>query len=119
MCGLWLRTWHEDREISPGVPDLSYLMPGNCETGWLELKTGNYVVKPAQIDWIKKHSNRCPVHILLEWKDFWHIIPGAYIQLVAQHCDPVEVAIYNFAREQAREVLPEILTELTSRQRAR
>ena len=47
MAGSWLFTWHEDREISPGVPDLHYVMKPTGEigdigteyrVGWLELK---------------------------------------------------------------------------------
>lgn len=68
-------TWHEDREITPGVPDLSYVMlgPGH-ETGWMELKATEDVGKPAkfkieqsQHQWIQFHLGRVPIHFLIGW----------------------------------------------------
>jgi len=75
MRGLWLMTWHEDREINPGVPDVSYVMNGLFhETGWLELKAIRYdekkeehkfTLEPSQHAWFEAHCKKIPVHLLL------------------------------------------------------
>lgn len=79
-------TWHEDREISPGVPDVSFVMNGGeCETGWLELKAEDYPqsstgvafkFRPQQHTWIEEHYPICPVLILAAAGDLVFLIPG-------------------------------------------
>lgn len=83
----WLLTWHEDKEITPGVPDASYVMlaPGH-ETGWLELKADNptsgrkpsFHVEPSQHQWIQFHLGRVPIHFLVAVHDQWFFIDGRY-----------------------------------------
>lgn len=80
MSGAWIMTWHEDREINPGVPDVSYVMTcGEYETGWLELKAIRYdskkekhkfTLEPSQHSWIQAHCKRVPVHLLLCLGDY-------------------------------------------------
>lgn len=80
MKGAWIMTWHEDREINPGVPDVSYVMTcGEHETGWLELKAIHYDAKKqkhkfnleaSQHSWIQAHCERVPVHLLLCLGDY-------------------------------------------------
>lgn len=85
MRGIWLLTWHEDKEITPGVPDLSYVMlsPGH-ETGWLELKVSKSTekvaiqIEPSQHQWIGFHKKRIPIHFLVEVGDLWYLVPGPF-----------------------------------------
>ena len=93
MRHLWVLTWHEDREINPGVPDISYVIP-DChhETGWLELKAikpplhDNYrfKIEPSQHRWIERHHMYVPVHFLLAAGDYvWFIAGKHHTQLLA------------------------------------
>jgi hypothetical protein len=85
-------SWHENRGISPGVPDLSFVMRGGSfETGWLELKAeepkNGYIrpkVQTSQIAWIEDHCEHIPVYILIAVADSWHLVHGSYIQELAQ-----------------------------------
>jgi hypothetical protein len=85
LMGYWLLTWHEDKEINPGVPDISFVMLApECETGWLELKavheapTFKFKVEPSQHQWIRAHCQRIPVCFLVAVGDNWYIVPGHY-----------------------------------------
>jgi hypothetical protein len=101
MGGHWLLTWHEDKEISPGVPDASYVMlssstipatkPG-FETGWLELKACeepkgdaslNFQIEPSQHQWIGAHSGRVPIHFLVAVGEMWFFIHARHHQALA------------------------------------
>jgi aspartate-semialdehyde dehydrogenase len=84
MKGRWLMTWHEDREINPGVPDISYVIHGdNNETGWLELKAirpQNRIsiqIEQSQHMWISLHCNRVPVHFAVKIGSLVYVIDGA------------------------------------------
>jgi hypothetical protein len=84
MSGLWTFTWHEDREISPGVPDASYVMSGTgYETGWLELKATHmkegpyrFKVEPSQHRWIDAHCDKVPVDFLIASAEKVWLVPG-------------------------------------------
>lgn len=78
MAGQWNMTWHEDREISPGVPDLSYVMRGgDYEMGWLELKAGkDFEVESSQHRWIQRHLGLIPIHFLVALGDYWVLVDG-------------------------------------------
>jgi hypothetical protein len=88
MNGSWLLTWHEDRHINPGVPDLSFVMKkGNCETGWIELKAEreydskgkvNFCVEPSQIDWIERHRERVPIFFMVAVGEDWFLLSGIW-----------------------------------------
>ena len=81
MHGRWLLTWHEDKEITPGVPDLSYVMlgPGH-ETGWVELKaeppgkSAKFKIESSQHQWMTPHVHRIPIHFLLAVGDEWFFV---------------------------------------------
>ena len=95
MKGRWRMTWHEDREINPGVPDISYVMlPRDYETGWLELKairqpkTDNYkfTVEPSQHEWISLHAGLVPVHFLMRAGEHIWLVEGKHhLKLMAPH----------------------------------
>lgn len=93
----WVMTWHEDREISPGVPDVSYVMrfhvnPG-YETGWLELKaelepkeggTVKFKVRPSQHDWTERYLGLVPIHYLCALGTTWYLIDGVHHKKLAE-----------------------------------
>lgn len=79
-----LTTWHEDREINPGVPDVSYVIrtPGH-ETGWLELKacrTNNerlkFEIERSQHEWVRDHHLFVPVHFLVMVNNMLFLVDG-------------------------------------------
>ena len=104
-------TWHEDREITPGVPDLSYVMLPNesiwqYETGWLELKAVEtkpgrlrstarprredyertevqFKIEPSQVSWIGRHHQLCPVDFLCAVDDLWFLVSGRMVEWLA------------------------------------
>ena len=124
MSGRWIMTWHEDREVNPGVPDISYVMSGgDYETGWLELKsvenvkkeTAHFEVQPSQHFWISNHHSRIPVHFLcsVDMLDFY-LVPGSQhirlaapihlkelesISIVKMHADEVGKTLASFLRQ--------------------
>jgi hypothetical protein len=86
MRSKWTLTWHEDREVSPGVLDVSYVMkePGH-ETGWLELKApipsnpGVLIkVEPSQHEWIDVHYGRVPLHFLVAVGSRWFFVDAKW-----------------------------------------
>jgi hypothetical protein len=93
-------TWHEDREISPGVPDLSYVLLGNdCETGWLELKASlssskstTFKIEPSQHQWIGAHVGKIPIHFLVAWGDQWYFIDAKHHERLALSITKTELA---------------------------
>jgi hypothetical protein len=93
-------TWHEDREISPGVPDLSYVLLGDdCETGWLELKATlspgksvTFKIEPSQHRWIRMHLGRIPIHFLVAWGDQWYFIDAKHHERLALSITKAELA---------------------------
>lgn len=137
-------TWHEDREVNPGVPDLSYVVkPGNFETGWLELKrvlpspatcdarpqTSRHTPRPdekikfeleaSQHQWISQHHHRVPVHFLLGYGAEYYLLDGRF------HRDLVKpVTIHqlrhwgnHYSEADLRVGLAEKLAEFTDRYR--
>jgi hypothetical protein len=128
MNGLWLMTWHEDGLVNPGVPDVSYVMNGNCETGWLELKAiegadknGNYkfTLEPSQHRWIDAHHDRVPVHILCATDAVCWLVPGDLHRELfkAQSHKQLSEFSVGFQREQLRYILYDQLTLSTDRRR--
>lgn len=83
-------SWHEDREITPGVPDMHYCFRSNFEAlyrvGWLELKAlkGNLTkshritVEPSQKQYIRQWLDYMPIHFLIRINERIYLIPGAY-----------------------------------------
>jgi len=113
MRGLWLMTWHEDKEISPGVPDLSYVMlqpskngklaglgatptgmATGHETGWLELKAVfapppkttevHLKLESSQHQWIGFHLGKIPIHFLVAIGETWYFIDAIHHQTLAR-----------------------------------
>lgn len=130
LSGLWLKTWHEDREINPGVPDLSYVITGGYyETGWLELKrveaaskTGKirFHIEPSQHRWIAAHCEMVPVHFLVGVGDVSWLVRGDCHQILdtpidASMLDHISLAKMN--PDTMRVVLYRALRTLTTRVR--
>lgn len=86
MAGKWRLTWHEDREINPGVPDTSYVVlnPGRHQTGWMELKAirdpgdkpFKFKIEPSQHVWFADHIDLIPCHFLLAVGDMVYLVDG-------------------------------------------
>lgn len=78
-------TWHEDREITPGVPDMHYCFMGH-RVGWLELKAlhGNLAVRnrvtvePSQKQYIRQWRTYMPIHFLVRINAHLYLIPGDF-----------------------------------------
>lgn len=73
--------------VNPGVPDISFVFPGNFETGWLELKAERYSgesvkfgIRAEQITWIRSHREYVPVLILCQWGEDYYLFPGSCIE---------------------------------------
>lgn len=82
-----LFTWHEDRGISPGVPDLHYVCKGlgfcGYQVGWLELKAiskfgaGKRIhVEPSQHQYMRKWGDLMPIHFLVKVEKAVYLIPS-------------------------------------------
>lgn len=129
MSGTWELTWHEDRQVSPGTPDISYVMLiGYCETGWLELKAlaveakepYSFKLEPSQPEWMERHVNRIPVHFLVAvGKSCW-LISGMDWKLLQK---PIyrstldDIAYVRFEIPDMRAKLVPTLQQLTYRRR--
>lgn len=94
MSPHWLITWHEDREINPGVPDLSFVpRTGSHETGWIELKRvlvapGEQVkfkIEPSQHQWVEAHCPLIPVHFIVAVNDVCYFVPGSSHRELSQN----------------------------------
>lgn len=131
MNGLWTMTWHEDREINPGVPDLSYVMNGSYyETGWIELKAIRYdpkatqhkfTLEPSQHTWISKHCTKIPVHLLLAIGDHaTFLVSGCHHKRLAEPIDLNtlgQISTAKFERSAMRSTLHDVLKCHTDRRR--
>jgi hypothetical protein len=134
---LWISTWHEDGDVNPGVPDISYVpVEGNCETGWLELKAEPFPVdpntsdanpdhvvrfkfQPAQHIWIDLHLRRVPIHILAAIGCRLYIFHGDAHRTLAKGMTLRSInslSITNFLIEEARDHF-HILVSATKRSR--
>lgn len=121
-------TWHEDREINPGVPDVSYVMIGGVyETGWLELKAQlgdsgpwRFKLEASQHDWISNHVGKVPVHFLMATgKTIW-LIPGEQHKIFSDSVTESEMRACSVARFPVTDMRIELnrhLRELTHRRR--
>ncbi len=84
----WKMTWHEDRCISPGVPDLHYCFLPEGTTkyriGWLELKASRVslskrnriAVEPSQHQYYRRWLPMMPIHFLVRVETTIYLIPG-------------------------------------------
>jgi hypothetical protein len=130
MRGYWVMTWHEDREINPGVPDVSYTFNGGKhETGWLELKAipkppnGKYkfTLEPSQHRWMTAHVGNIPIHLLLACGDDLWLVDAAYHQRFIKTIEADELDSLNLirgcSRSDIRGVLLPVLRKETNRSR--
>jgi hypothetical protein len=124
----WATTWHEDREISPGVPDMHYVMKGQpgeeFRVGWIELKaietnitaSQHIKVEPSQHQYIRRWSPLMPIHFMVRIKSWVHLIPGAYHrELASATClaDIAAISVLTFDQSQIAAVLPPYLRQIT------
>jgi len=128
MVGSWVMTWHEDREVNPGVPDVSYVMVGGVyETGWLELKAQlddsgpwKFKLEASQHKWIGNHLGKVPVHFLMATGDTFWLVPGERHKIFAKSVskkDMLDISICSFTKAEMRAVLNGHLRALTHRRR--
>lgn len=130
MKGLWRLTWHEDREINPGVPDTSFVMLGihyaGHETGWMELKAirdpgdkkFKFKIEPSQHQWIRDHHELVPVFFLVAVGDDIFLIDGCNHTRLDESMTKAELARFSkadFKRHEIREYLSELLALYTQR----
>jgi hypothetical protein len=88
MADQWMMTWHEDRHISPGVPDLHYVMIDEAahRVGWLELKAMDIElsklyrirVEPSQHQYIRRWVPMMPIHFLIRVKRVIYLVDGKH-----------------------------------------
>jgi hypothetical protein len=128
MRGYWLMSWHEDREVNPGVPDISYTFnDGKHETGWLELKAiakpvngrHKFILQPSQHRWIATHWEHIPIHFLLAIPDRFWLVPGQYHYMLtrAVNIDDLNSIGSNHVRQNMRSALLTTLKAETHRSR--
>lgn len=124
----WMMTWHEDREISPGVPDLHYVMKGlpgeQFRVGWLELKaidtnitaSQRIGIKSSQHQYLRRWCEHMPILFLVRIQNWMYVVPGAYhaeLSMASCETDMVLLSLINFEQTQLQEVLPPFLRDLT------
>ncbi len=131
MRELWAMTWHEDREISPGVPDLHYVMvkpdPNeryDYQVGWLELKakekeitkSNRVSVEPSQHQYLRRWASIMPIHFLVRIVDRVYVIPGKYhVELAAAGCmsDIAVLSVHQFYYKEIADELAPFLRKIT------
>jgi hypothetical protein len=124
----WMMTWHEDREISPGVPDLHYVMKGapgeQFRVGWLELKaldvnvtnTQRVKIEPSQHQYLRRWTPHMPIHFMVRVKDRVFVIPALWArELVQATClaDMAALCSIQFDLVDMAKALPPFLREVT------
>lgn len=129
MAGHWLVTRHEDRGISPGVPDLHYgFLPdrdGEYRIGWLELKaidgplTAQHPigVEPSQHQYIRTWRSATPIHFLIKVDTEILLVPGEHHMKIpkARHAGEVRgiaIACFNSWMDIGA-LLPPVLRDIT------
>lgn len=119
---------HEDREISPGVPDLHYVPVGDpgesFRVGWLELKakklsltSSNRIgVEPSQHQFMRRWLPHMPIHFLIRVKGKVYLIHGQYHPFVAgaESDDELEhLSVASFDHRDIATALPPLLKAIT------
>lgn len=135
MKGHWAMTWHEDREISPGVPDCHFSMnpaPEDSyfgsvyrfEIGWLELKStdsdvtpSNRIgIEPSQHQYIRTWKDRTPIFFLVRVKEMVYLIPGerhSALAFAGSNEEIAQMAVSSFPQQEISEKLPHLLRGFT------
>lgn len=126
----WMMTWHEDREISPGVPDLHYVMcpeqgdMGKFRVGWLELKAIDKDISPknrigvesSQHQYIRRWVDHMPIHFMVRIIDRVFVVPGKFhkeLQGASCYSDISVISDHQFHQSLITEELPPFLREVT------
>jgi hypothetical protein len=127
LAGQWLMTWHEDREISPGVPDLHYVMidePHSFRVGWLELKatdlplskSNRIGVEPSQHQYIRRWCPHMPIHFMVCVIEHVFLVPGhlhKHLSGVDSEFDLRLISELDFHRSEIAIALPPYLKKVT------
>lgn len=125
MMGLWAPIINAESKYNPGVPDLSYVMNGDCETGWLELKQDesgrtNEIrihVEPGQHRFMETFAQRIPVHFLIARRELVYFLGGAHHRELSGPISHAFLIHHGevFHREELRKELHFHLTAITKR----
>lgn len=127
MGPYWKMTWHEDREITPGVPDLHYVMTErdvDYRVGWLELKAINTQitasqrihVQPSQLQYARRWHMVMPIHFLVRVQERIFVIDAKYADHITRATcrgDLAVIADIQFDEDQMEDFLPQFLRDLT------
>ena len=119
-----LFTWHEDRIISPGVPDLHYVCKnGNFRVGWLELKAirkfgdgKKILIEPSQHQYMRKWGAAMPIHFLIKVGKSIYLIPSnasREISLATEESYLAAASVSKFTMGDDFHMLPHTLREIT------
>lgn len=132
MAPYWNMTWHEDKEISPGVPDLHYVMKDQIgvgmhrnvvypyRVGWLELKalevslnpTKRIEVQPSQHDYVRRFGSVMPIHFLVRIENNIILVDSKYHQelALAENLEDIEEIASGFWRSEV--AIPHLIAHL-------
>ena len=125
-----MMTWHEDRQISPGVPDLHYVTlgqqgdSGRFRVGWLEVKAlekdispkNKIGVEPSQHQYLRRWHPYMPIHFIVRVVDRVFVVPGKYhkeINGATCYADLAALSDHQFHQSLIAEELPPFLREVT------
>jgi len=128
MKNHWDMTWHEDRGVSPGVPDLHYGFKKDDQghryrIGWLELKasavklskSNRITVEASQHQYIRRWIDIMPIWFLIRVEKWIYLVPGRCHEEIPYIED---AKMFNcmgqyFEQNRIAEVLPDLLKEIT------
>lgn len=127
MEGRWMMTWHEDRHISPGVPDLHYVVLDDGldhRVGWLELKsistelTAQHRIKvePSQHQYIRRWRPVMPIHFLVRVKQNIYLLDGNHHGALSELSDEntlLSLSLADMPQADIGAVLPAYLKIIT------
>jgi hypothetical protein len=120
MSGLWYPTIHVENHLSPGVPDLSFvLIAEGFETGWIELKSvvksADVFVEASQHRWFERHCKFIPTCFLIEVSSTVYVVSGnRHTHLVSLTDNKlVDHAICRFSRDDLAHKLRPVLVAMT------
>lgn len=127
MKGLWLMSWHEDREISPGIPDLHYVMNDDStlfRVGWLELKAVDselsnktkIKIEPSQHQYITRWQSHMPIDFFIRIVDHVYLVDSQWHKVIPTFTDTKQmrgVSIDWFHIDHISTGLPALLKKIT------
>lgn len=119
-----MMSWHENGGISPGTPDLHYVMGTGHQVGWLELKSkdreitksNRIQIEPSQHQYIRKWLPYMPIHFLIRANKVVYLVEGKYASTVAMLDSPntiCSISVAYFPQEDIRNRLPALLKTIT------